>query len=160
MNKAYLAGVVDSDGSISINKQNNINKKNGYRPLFQLTWRDTPECSVVIKELLKEYGGSIHKQHGSNLSPNNTFIHYSLTGADLKVFLEDIKPHILIKRKQLNVCYELVQLKFKMNRFGHGLPKSMKLYKKEIQLHKRLIKLNSSGKSPKNKRRSEAKTND
>ena len=59
----YLAGLLDSDGSLSLTKRtdprHSDKSKFTLRPIFQLTWSNKPECVKVLNEIAEKYNGNV-----------------------------------------------------------------------------------------------------
>lgn len=68
MNYSYLAGVIDSDGSLTISMLHKSRPNPVVRAIFQLTWVKTEETVKFIEELVSHYGGSfLFKQKKGHL---------------------------------------------------------------------------------------------
>ncbi len=112
MNKihpAYVAGVLDSDGSLSVVIRHKNRPNPTYQACFQLTWKKTKESIKFFEYLKKRYGGSYHenkprKDRFKNASPT---IKYFLTGIKIKNFLEDIQDYVILKKKQVKLVLKL-----------------------------------------------------
>lgn len=107
INPAYLAGIVDSDGSLTISKRN-INRKNpSYCCMFQLTWKKTDLTVGFITSLVNEYGGSFCDNTSSNAghfkNPSQQF-RCCITDNNLERLVLDVLPYLILKKQQaLNI---------------------------------------------------------
>jgi hypothetical protein len=99
---AYIAGVVDSDGSFSINKQHSGRVNQSYTPIFQLTWTNTPKAKKVFDRLVLEYGGSycLVKSSSTGYANSRPYLKYMLTSGKLNKFVADVLPYLCLKRQQ------------------------------------------------------------
>jgi len=90
MDSAYLAGVIDSDGSISITKRNTGRKRPTFAVMVQLTWVYNGLTERFFKELVSKYGGSYFKSDRSANRFKNAkpIIKYCATGKAAKCLLE------------------------------------------------------------------------
>lgn len=125
MDRRYLAGVIDSDGSISITKRNTKRKRPSYAVLVQLTWKYNGLTEKYFKDLVECYGGSYFKSNRSvNRFPNaKPTIKYCASGKAAKALIEDIRPYIILKEKQcINAIKSLTINKF-CRRYGGRKPK-------------------------------------
>lgn len=141
---AYLAGVVDSDGSLSI-AMRHMNRPNPtYQAVFQLTWTKSFKTTGVFTQLISEYGGSFfeEKLRKSSYKNSKTTIKYMLTGEKLKKFLKDIQPYSLLKYEQINNLLELID-NTHSGMFGFGRPKPEELKQLQHKLYLDNKKLNT-----------------
>jgi len=108
INPAYLAGLLDSDGSLSVTKLHKNRTTPNYRAIFQIQWKKTKEAETILKQLKKQYNGTIcyPKIQETSLSKNPT-IKYCCTGFNLDKLLSDIEPFVLLKYEQLKLVQKL-----------------------------------------------------
>lgn len=89
MNPAYIAGIVDGEGSFYITRNSSTNY--------------TACCSVgmtyrpLIDQLRAQYGGSFW-QHPKEV--NLTIWYWRVTGHKLLTLLQDIRPYLRVKARQ------------------------------------------------------------
>lgn len=97
----YLAGVIDSDGSICLTKRHVKRPKPNYMIMVQLGWVDKPETRAVMDQLKEQYGGStfIVKPSKSSFSTRD-HIKYTAVGEAAEKIIRDILPHLHLKTKQ------------------------------------------------------------
>lgn len=116
----YLAGVLDSDGSLSIVK-NHVNKRPNpsYTASIQLTWTKTDKSVKVIEKLKQMFGGSSFetKIHEKSLA-KKPGIKYQASVKSVEKILDFCGEHIILKSKQVENIKELSKLKF--NRIHTG----------------------------------------
>jgi len=103
---AYLAGVLDSDGSISIVRRKKQKTINGfhYRAVFQLSWIKKDLTMEVLSELVVKYGGNLNEIESrwkGQFQSHNSVLKYSLEGHGLDRFLSDVLPYVKLKREQV-----------------------------------------------------------
>lgn len=138
INPAYLAGVVDSDGSLSICIQHKNRPNVVYSALFQLTWSINDRTITFFNKLIEQYGGSysVSTPSSKNSYPNTKqVIHYSLSSAKIVPFIKDILPHLQLKRKQAINILRLRTFTFQYNKYN---PKPQRIK----DFHAKLYKLN------------------
>ena len=103
INPAYLAGIIDSDGSISIARRN-INRQNpSYCVMFQLTWKLTEESKQFMSDLTKQYGGSFSEVNSSSagrFKNPSRIIKCCITDNNVEQLLIDTLPFLILKKKQ------------------------------------------------------------
>lgn len=101
INKAYLAGVIDSDGSISICKRHVKRKNPNYTIMIQLSWAVSENTKWFMKDLVNQYGGSVcetnHKNRFKNAKP---VYRYCVSGQKAIELLNDIQPFLVLKTIQ------------------------------------------------------------
>lgn len=132
----YLAGVFDSDGSFSINRRTDRGYIS-YRPLVQLTWKFIPETKQILDQLKEEYGGSVFfDKSRRKLAPNNMYLAYKLDGRNCYAFIDAIKDHLIIKKKQALICLEVINLLGKPGQYnkGHARPKELLMQMEELYI--------------------------
>jgi len=73
----YLAGVLDSDGSITITKRHSKRLNPNYAAMIQITWLYNENSLKVFEQIKNKYGGSyfIGKSHSGFNNPK-TIIKY------------------------------------------------------------------------------------
>lgn len=123
---AYLAGVIDSDGSLSISINHRIRKTPNYTALFQLTWTKTTLSLDFMDRLVRTYGGSYCFVTPSNSQYKNSrnCIKYVLTGDKLKTLLEEVYPFLVLKRRQAK---NILWLRKTIGQYGNGRLKPKRL---------------------------------
>lgn len=114
--KAYLAGLIDGDGSIMLQ----LRRRNGMRFLFRV------KAVVVIYQDCKCYD-AVEKLHqiigcGYLYKRNDHICEIRIEGfARVRSFLQKIKPHLRFKEKQVNLMLKALQIvshkKYSMNDF-------------------------------------------
>lgn len=110
LNKDYWAGVFDSDGSITIARRHlKTSRKTSYCPLFQLTWKQSNYAEKAMKELIKEYGGSIFRGKAHSSLGKSNIIKYSLTGKALYKLIQDVLPSLKLKKKQAIIAHKILE---------------------------------------------------
>jgi len=148
----YLAGVADSDGSFSYLKNySKPRKKYYYRPFFQLTWKYSKEADLVCKYLKNKYKAGLYYGIKKNdlLGRECKIIKVQMWEKSVVLFLEDILPYLILKKKQAEIV--LYGAKLKSRKWGvKGKPKE--IWEKEIKLYKKINSLNSKNKKLYDKR--------
>ena len=98
---AYLAGLVDGEGCIHINKWRNL-LKNGhqYALLVQIKMCD----GRLLKELHRKYGGNLRLLKRSLENPNHSdILVWRLGNRNAQAFLERLLPYLRLKRRQAEI---------------------------------------------------------
>lgn len=135
----YLAGVIDSDGYISINRALNHGKTRQYRPCIQLTWLYFSKTKKIMDELKNKYDGSVFIDDNitSNFKFNGKYIAYKADSRKAEKILNDILPYLKIKQEQAKCCLELLKIK---TYIGSKVPEEV--WDKRKELYERCKKLN------------------
>ena len=97
----YLAGVIDSDGSISITKRHLNRPKPNYSIMIQIGWVFKPQSENFMKMMVEKYGGSysIIEPRGTTFSKKK-HIKYCAYASSAVLILNDIKDYLLLKKMQ------------------------------------------------------------
>lgn len=106
---AYIAGVLDSDGSLTITKRNLTRSKPSYCCMFQLSWTETENTLYFMEYLKKYYGGSYHrndKKYKADYKNSKPIYKYCLTDIGLEKLLLEIKEFLVLKIKQADNIIE------------------------------------------------------
>lgn len=97
--RKYLAGFFDGEGSIGIYCEKKGNR--GFSLKTQLVQNSSLAVDSLIDYLISRYGGS----PGRGFSPNgNAKYNWRLCGDLAVTFLEDIYPHLILKKEQAEMA--------------------------------------------------------
>lgn len=108
---AYVAGLVDGDGSIIISKVHWGNAGGhtyGLSPDYRVTVQVTSVYRPVLEELVADYGGSISNKpltRGSFFTRRKHY-NWSVAGRRAVAMLERIRPYLRIKEHQAWLALE------------------------------------------------------
>ncbi len=116
---AYLAGVIDSDGSIGISKRTEKMNTHGYsyRETVQLTWKYDNATLKFVNMLKNIYGGSTGIYSGGFNNKTET-VRYSADGKGAERIAKDILPYLILKKKQAELVLEMRLIK--NVKYGNG----------------------------------------
>lgn len=119
VNPAYLAGVLDSDGSFTITKRHMCRTSCNYTAMIQLTWVNTPSSLSFMEELVSACGGSFYrgKSH-SGFDKKSPIVKYCATGKAALLICEAVRPHIKLKSAQVQNLIDLIN----KNKLGRDRP--------------------------------------
>ncbi len=116
MNKltaAYIAGFVDGEGCIGVNrvKAKTVKSNGGYT--YKVRLRVSNTNKEIIEWLYKSFGGSFYVSRRENNLNKNHKVAYDWAIADqkAKIFLEKIKPYLKIKKEQAEIAIKVAKLK-------------------------------------------------
>lgn len=114
---AWAAGVVDSDGCITIKKRcgRSGQEKRTYYSLFVVVSQSGKEIPPVIQKLKQEYGGLLEKPYKSKKKGRRPRHTWYLAHGNAEVFLKQILPHLVGKKDQAELA-----LKFRDTALGRG----------------------------------------
>lgn len=116
INPAYLAGVIDSDGSFSISRLHKKRRNVSYSPSFQLTWSNTLLTREFFEQLKIQYGGSyfVGMPSSKNSFPNaKQIIKYCLVCRQIRKLIVDVLPFLILKRRQARTLLRLLNNTYK-----------------------------------------------
>lgn len=144
---AYLAGVIDSDGAISIIKRLRQSTLTGYqyRELVQITWLKTPEAENFFMTLKKRYGGSVFTviKKANEYGQAKPVVKYTAEATATEKILRDVYPYLILKADQAAAIIEMRELK--SNRYGRARAKPQEVWDIEDALYTKTLKLKARG---------------
>ena len=100
---AYLAGIIDADGCIGIQKYSNCNV---YRVILTVVQRDMP----IIEYLYSIFGGSANIVKGS-VANKRFYFRWVVTDKKAMEVLEQCKPYLKLKKAQAILATKLFTMK-------------------------------------------------
>jgi hypothetical protein len=134
---AYLAGTMDSDGCISIQKYSNCKS---YRLVLQVVQRDLP----MIEHLYNNFGGSVCLNSHKRKDRVDFYFRWMATDHSAYNLLKQIYPYLILKKKQADIAFMLYDEKFdKKNRVKQNYRFSDESIEKQRNLFFDIKKLNS-----------------
>lgn len=101
---AYLAGIVEGEGTIAILKQQGTRGRRG--PLYSLRLIVSNSSEKLMEWLEDNYGGSVHKvkeKHG------RTVYQWVLAPRGAFKLLKKMQPYIIIKSEQVSIAISFQQ---------------------------------------------------
>lgn len=132
ISKQYLAGVIDSDGSISYTKKfSKQRNKNYYVAQIQITWKLSEQSRFFFKFLEEKYGGSSFEGKSHSVFGKTDIIKYCATGNACTLICKDIIPHLILKKRQAEIALEGSMLK---SRTWGSRGKPQEVWDHEVQL--------------------------
>lgn len=141
---SYLAGVIDSDGSIGISRRTEPSNSHGYsyREVIQITWKKSDKTTEFLSKLKNIYGGSLGFYKGGFDKKTDT-VRYSLDGKGSVAFARDILPYLILKKNQAELLLEIRALK--EVRYGNNHLKPLHIWEKEDEIYQRALIQRSRG---------------
>lgn len=145
---AYLAGVIDSDGSITISRRHTNRPNINYCVIIQLTWTISTDTEKLMNYLVHKYGSSYFKEkivsQSHRFKRSKPIIKYCAVSKAAEKILLDIYEHLFLKKKQALLALEMRH--------------NQKIYKKNrplkiSQLYEKIYLLNKSLNSKNKKKR-------
>lgn len=134
LSNAYLAGLVDGDGSINI-YHDKLNSKKSPCYIPRVSVGMTSEA--LIRSLHNKFGGTFHIQ---DFNRWKRMYYWQVANAGAKKFLERIKPHLVVKKRQAKLALKLIASKA-----GRTAAVSTKLNRKRAGWHEACRVLNKRG---------------
>lgn len=124
---AYLAGIIDSDGCIGIQKYSNCN---AYRVILTIVQRDM----TLIEYLYSTFEGSVNVVSVNRHGKKDFYLRWVVTDKKAMIALEQCLPYLKLKKAQAFLASKLFNLKKNKN--------------KDKELHKSIFLKNKSLNSP------------
>lgn len=141
----YIAGLIDSDGSISIVRRSCKNTSRGYnhREMVQITWKHSIIAEQVFNELKNMFGGSVfvHERKSGFATRHTTLVKYTVEGKGAEAMMIAILPYLTIKQQQAS--YLLQMRGIKKTRYGFGREKPNHIWDEEDVIYEAMQKQRS-----------------
>lgn len=138
MNKAYLAGFFDGEGCIDIQRERGNIKKRGYvcaHPRVRIA--QVAASRYVLDEICKMYGGAVYYRTHKSPTQRDSVSFEGLQGKNLIRFMEDILPHLVVKREQVSLALWWMQNMAHKKRAQHpGIDKARLFFAEEMSAMK------------------------
>lgn len=133
---AYLAGIIDGEGTISIAKQHPREGRKSFSYLLRISVTNTDIS--LSKWLQKEFGGSIHITKRDHIENHKNLHLWALGANDSYKLFKKIQPYSVIKQNQIKLAMEFYQKTILITR-TNPLPKW--LIDKKEDYYQRLKKM-------------------
>ena len=145
----YIAGMIDSDGSISIIKRTRQTTTRGYqyRELVQVTWAYSPLAEAVFLHLKERYGGSVFKtvkRANDYTITDRPIVKYTAEAKAAQRLLEEIQPYLVLKQWQADNALAMRKLKA-ASIYGSGREKPAEVWEQEDKLYANTLKQRARG---------------
>lgn len=137
---AYLAGLLDGEGTVGINRVKSAKAKNpSHFPHLMIANSYEP-----VVRWLGEIGGSVDVHRPSTHKSNwKTSYRWRLHGKNAETFVRAVRPYLRIKHEQADVILELAAIRGK-NNVPHGTLTEAQVNEREA-LKMRINELNRRG---------------
>lgn len=146
---AYLAGLIDGEGSLEIQKRKKTGCKRGHNYVARL--RVCMTDKEIIEWLKDSFGGYIYERQGKGNCKDSWSwtIHYS----NVKPILMKIRPYLKIKRKRAEILrkflntFDSKHYEIKKNKNHGGKHKELKdnIWDYRKELYQQMRQLNKKG---------------
>ena len=144
---AWLAGIIDGEGSIGASKSKSSTGKDAYSIQLQIENTNLPmmEKFVNITEKLGAHRRLKTSVKNINKNPKwkNSYRYNITKQSEVKAILGAIRPYLVAKEPQANLILEWIEHRQKMPRHAKGY--KMPHDKRIIDIYKELRQLNSRG---------------
>lgn len=150
---AYLAGVIDSDGAISIAIRHSNRPTPSYVVLIQLSWAQTEKVLSTLEKIKSIYGGAVYteKNNQTRFKNGKDLYRYCIGNKASKKLLEDILPFLHLKKNQCENALELINTT-EYGSYGNKRPKpeDLKIKHHNLYLNNKELNTKNSGERRKN----------
>jgi hypothetical protein len=134
---AYLAGIIDGEGSIYIQKIKRVKS-----PHFDVRFNVTNTDKTLIDWLQSTFGGLVYHRNGCNERCKDRY-EWVLSRKNFDIFSKLIQPYIVAKKYQLEIAISIRQT-YSRNFGSNGVPPEILKFREEC-LHK-MRSINKKGK--------------
>ncbi len=148
ISKEYIAGVIDSDGSISVCRRRNLSTPRGYayRFVIQIGWKETIESRKVLEDIADKYNGAVYsfKKKANKFGGEITCVKFMCESGRAAAMVEDILPFLRLKHKQGKLLLKIHEVRMKWlngRKAAHHKPESV--WRQEDAIYQEFIKLNT-----------------
>lgn len=143
----YWAGFLDGEGSIGIGMHKRVNRGHRYGVEYapQASACQSIKGDFLIEKMKERWGGSINHRDRGIMKENgvwNDTIEWSVRGIKCKAFLEEMLPHLILKKRQAELVLEFFNLQGKNGQ--DALYPEVKL--RQMEIYNELRLLNHKGK--------------
>lgn len=128
--KAYLAGIIDGEGTISINREGNA-----YMPVLSVSSNNV-DVLHFIKSLVN--GGSLCKKRKYKECHNQSYVYKLVYDKALKL-VEEVMPYLIIKKEHAKLLMSYKQSTVRNGRYSEDV------WAKKMALVNNIRKLNFRG---------------
>ena len=104
--KAYIAGFLDGEGSISVNKMNEVKSFNRIRHRLSASLTNCNKEVLLFVQSL--YGGTIHRHRRTDVRHTPCY-RWRAEGKTAIKFIKDIYPYLRIKRVHAEIAFEFAK---------------------------------------------------
>jgi hypothetical protein len=125
-NYAYLAGMMDGDGSIALYKRKDYRTQTGFS--FTPKMRISAVSKLHLEKLQEIFGGSIDNGYKNHLSKNLVY-NLGWSSNQIRDLLPKIEPYLILKKKEANLLLEGLKIteEHRMKRYQVNTPKLMEI---------------------------------
>lgn len=147
---AYAAGMIDSDGSITLHKNHSSRKNPHYKVTIQLTWSKTELTTETMKEFIRHFGGKLYEVkrnlgYATKVKVMNKWLLYKTE--DTLLFLQRIYPYLRLKREQARLSIEFLNKRASTPiKYGFTNPKPKEVVEYEMSVYSLMRELNTKNK--------------
>lgn len=137
----YLAGIIDSEGTIKITKQGRYHQ-------MGLIVSNTSE--ELIDYLRENYGGRTSGPYKSKIEGNRDIFIWQCNGKDAIKLIKKIEPYLIVKQKQAELAIGAYKNAFKHSYRGGNTSNTVpkRIIDKREHYYQEMKKLNMRGKQP------------
>ena len=112
MNLNYVAGIIDGEGYVSIDRNSKVGRSLVGKAVVQMA------SPIIPKLLKKQFGGNY--RHYERKNPNQSTAHtWASNGRQSVKFLKKILPMLILKKRQAELVIRLYELKDQYDSFTH-----------------------------------------
>ena len=133
---AYLAGIIDSDGCIGIQKYSN---SKAYRAYLTIIQRDM----TLIEYLYATFDGSVNVVSTKRNIGRDFYLRWMITDTRATRVLKICLPYLKLKKQQAFLVLELSKIKTKKNKTGRNGSYSDNSISTQKRIYNRIRNLNS-----------------
>jgi len=132
---AYLAGIIDGEGTITIlNHQQYKRKTKQYKPCISIA--NTDENLMIF--ISQNYSEKYHVLRYAGKNNKKCYVWMIRSLDNIQDILERTAPYLVIKKKQAKILYKYVMTRKKVRLHNKNAPYS----EIEFECHKQIRKLN------------------
>lgn len=140
LSRAYLAGLVDGEGSIGIyrRKAETLTREVAFTPVFKIGMTGDIAKEIIL-QMRDKYGGDFWtRAYDHGYKPCHML---AIKGKKILKLLEDVYPHLLVKREQARIILEYFSGDMSQKKWGsQAMPDAE--YQRRVVLYEKIKALN------------------
>jgi len=140
---AYLAGLFDGEGAVTINFFVNGGKYLSIKPVVEFTFAHREETVALLKQLHKEFGGTLKAYKKRDRGKERDVVQWFCADLEkVEAFVRSVYPYLRIKKRHAELVLKAIELL--KPHYGSSAPRSPEIMLELAKISDELSKLGRS----------------